>query len=77
MRLTLYSTSAILVLQPKKGGVNMIVKNTRVYVDASPTNLRLERELKDILIAEAKKNNTTLSALINQLIRDTYVKKGA
>lgn len=55
----------------------MIVKNTRVYVDASPTNLRLERELKDILIAEAKKNNTTLSALINKLIRDTYVKKGA
>lgn len=55
----------------------MIVKNTRKYVDASPTNLRLERELKDILIAEAAKQQTTLSALINQLIRDTFVKKGA
>lgn len=75
--MTLFSTSAILVLQPKKGGVNMIVKNTRVYVDASPTNLRLKRELKDILIAEAKKQNTTLSALINDLIRKTYVKKEA
>lgn len=75
--MTLYSTSAILVLQPKKGGVNMIVKNTRKYVDASPTNLRLERELKDILIAEAAKQQTTLSALINQLIRDTFVKKEA
>lgn len=72
--MTLYSTSAILVIQPMKGGVIMIVKNPQKYSNASPTNLRLEKELKELLILEADKNNTTMSALINDLIRKAYAK---
>jgi len=59
-----------------KGGVIMIVTNPHKYVNAAPTNLRLDKELKEILLKEAEKQSTTMSDLINRLIRDAYVKKG-
>ena len=55
----------------------MIVNNPQKYSNAAPTNLRIDRELKEILLLEADKQNTTMSELINRLIREKYVNKGA
>lgn len=48
------------------------VPNSAIYDDKIPTNVRLDKTLKERAMADAKKLNTSLSEIINGLLREEY-----
>lgn len=48
------------------------VPNTAIYDEKIPTNVRLDKTLKERAMADAKKLNTSLSEILNGLLREEY-----
>lgn len=48
----------------------MLVKNPTKYTDKRPTNVRLEKEIKEKLLLMAKEQGKTLSDLINEMLKN-------
>ena len=48
------------------------IPNKAVYDEKLPTNVRLERNLKERVLAEAKERRTTLSEVLNDALRSYF-----
>lgn len=48
------------------------IPNKAVYDEKIPTNVRLERNLKERALAEAKERRTTLSEVLNDALRSYF-----
>ncbi len=59
----------------QKGGRHMpIIENTASYADKEPTNIRIEKDLKEKLLKEASEKNTTMADIVNDVLRKYYSK---
>ena len=48
------------------------IPNKAVYDEKLPTNVRLERNLKERVLTEAKERRTTLSEVLNDALRSYF-----
>lgn len=49
-----------------------VVKNPKEYDNKLPTNVRLERDMKQRALKEAKERATTLSDVVNDALKERY-----
>ena len=66
---------AIMVLSSRKEAITMpLIENTASsgYVDKESTNIRLEREVKERVLQEASEKATTMTDVINTILKEHY-----
>ena len=48
----------------------MSIKNPRNYEEKVPTNIRLDKDIKEYVLEEAERLETTQADIVNRIIRD-------
>ena len=51
-----------------------VIENPGVYDDKEPTNLRLEKDLKEAVKEEAEKRGVSMSDIVNDVLAERYKK---
>jgi hypothetical protein len=52
-----------------------LINNTASYDEKEPTNIRLEKDVKEKLIEDADRSKTTMADIVNEILKKHYSKK--